>query len=47
VRLGLQPLQLDFDLAYLNADLKEEIYMRPPPGFEESDGKLWRLGYTD
>jgi hypothetical protein len=40
-RLGLTPLQLDFDAAYLNADLKEEVYMRPPPGYELPDGKLW------
>jgi hypothetical protein len=43
VRLGFQPFQLDFYLAYLNADLKEEIYMKQPPGFEALDGKLWRL----
>ena len=43
VTLGLKPLQLDFDLAYLNADLEEVIYMRPPPGFEVAPGKAWRL----
>jgi hypothetical protein len=37
VKLGLTPLQLDFELAYLNADLEERIYMRPPQGFEPSD----------
>jgi len=42
-RLGLTPLQLDFDAAYLNADLKEEVYMRPPPGYELPDGKLWKI----
>jgi hypothetical protein len=40
VLLGLRPLQLDFDLAYLNADLEEVIHMRPPPGYELDDGKL-------
>ena len=30
VLLGLIPLQLDIDLAYLYADLEEEVYMQPP-----------------
>jgi hypothetical protein len=36
-------LQLDFDLAYLNADLEEVIYMRPPQGYDVEPGKAWRL----
>jgi hypothetical protein len=43
VLLALKPLQLDFDLAYLNADLEEVIYMRPPPGYELPQGQAWRL----
>jgi hypothetical protein len=39
----MTPLQLDFDAAYLNADLREEVYMRPPAGYELPDGKLWKL----
>jgi hypothetical protein len=39
----LRPLQLDFDLAYLNADLEEVIYMKPPQGYELEPGKAWRL----
>ncbi|CAN0071865.1 unnamed protein product, partial [Phaeothamnion confervicola] len=39
--------QMDIDTAYLNAPVSEEIYMRPPKGFEVSgpDGKpmVWRL----
>jgi hypothetical protein len=34
---------MDFELAYLNADLEEEIYMRPPPGYETDDKRAWRL----
>jgi hypothetical protein len=36
-------LQLDFDLTYLNADLEEVIYMRPPQGYEVGPGKAWRF----
>jgi hypothetical protein len=39
----LSPLKLDYDLAYLNADLEEVIYMRPPQGYEVEPGKAWRL----
>jgi hypothetical protein len=34
---------MDFELAYLNADLEEGIYMRPPPGYETHDNRAWRL----
>lgn len=26
--------QMDFDTAYLNDSIAEDIYMRPPPGFD-------------
>jgi hypothetical protein len=44
---GWPMLQLDFDTAYLNAELPEELYMMPPQGYEEyaPDGSslVWRL----
>ena len=43
VLLGLVPLQLDIDLAYLYADLEEEVYMQPPPGVDITPGKVWLL----
>ena len=35
--------QFDVSTAYLNAPIDEEIYVEPPPGFEEPDKKVWRL----
>ena len=43
VLLGLIPLQLDIDLAYLYADLEEEVYMQPPPGVDITPRKVWLL----
>ena len=40
VLLGLVPFQLDIDLAYLYADLEEEVYMQPPPGVNITPGKV-------
>lgn len=40
-------LQFDVETAFLNADLDEEIYMRPPQGFRQTndsgDSVVWRL----
>ena len=35
--------QLDAVSAYLNSDLKEEIYLRPPDGVPVTPGKVWKL----
>ena len=35
--------QFDVSTAYLNAPIEEEIYVEPPPGFEEPDGRIWLL----
>ena len=45
VLLGLVPLQLDVDTAYLYSDIEPGmfIYMKPPPGYERADGKVWLL----
>ena len=43
VLLKLTPLQLDCDLAYINAELDEIVYMNPPVGRELPPGKVWKL----
>jgi hypothetical protein len=39
----LTPLQLDINLAYLNASLDDEVYMYPPEGSNTPKGLVWRL----
>ena len=34
---------MDVKAAYLNADLKEDLYMQPPPGFEVPEGHVLKL----
>lgn len=38
--------QIDFKSAFLNGDLKEEVYLKPPQGYDPGDGKVWRLRKT-
>jgi len=35
--------QIDINAAYLNAPLKEEIYMKPPKGHEDYNKRYWKL----
>lgn len=36
-------IQCDVKTAYLNAEIDEEIYIEPSEGFEDPEGKVWRL----
>lgn len=42
-KYDLEIHQMDVKSAFLNGHLEEEIYLRPPPGFQTSDDKVWRL----
>jgi histone deacetylase 1/2 len=35
--------QLDFEVAFLNAPLKETVYVKPPDGYPDRDKYVWRL----
>lgn len=35
--------QVNFISTYLNSILKHKVYMRPPPGFQEREGKVLHL----
>jgi len=40
---GWHIYQIDTKLAFLNGDLKKEIYMKIPPEQERSEGHVWQL----
>jgi Reverse transcriptase (RNA-dependent DNA polymerase) len=40
---NLEVHQMDIKSAYLNGELKEDIFMEPPPGFDVLDGMVLKL----
>ncbi len=35
--------QIDAETAFLDAEIKEEIYLKPPKGYNVEEGKLLKL----
>jgi hypothetical protein len=48
VQEGWRVHHMDVKLAFLDGDLKEEVYVHQPPGFAipDKEGKVWRLRKT-
>jgi len=43
VQMNFKIFQLDINAAYLNANLSENIYMKPPEGYSTSNNIYWKL----
>ena len=43
IQEGMIVHQMDFDTAYLNADLDCDIFVKPPDGFMENPNMVWKL----
>jgi len=41
--LGWTSQQMDVKTAFLNAEIEEELYVRPPPPYQLPPGKVWRI----
>jgi len=43
LRKRFKIIQIDIDAAYLNAEIKEELYMKAPEGYSSYNNTFWKL----
>jgi len=46
LRKRFKIIQIDIDAAYLNAEIKEELYMKAPKGYSSYNNTFWKLNKT-